>query len=90
MWDWAWPIAGGLVMLAWLTPLLSRSVERDDVDDDDDEQTDQDDSEEGELLVAGRTWVPHDFPMGPVSGWPHAVDPPDSIPTRSPADRPDV
>lgn len=32
-------------------------------------------------------WTPYDYPMGPVSGWPHLVDRPEEVPSRSPADR---
>lgn len=32
-------------------------------------------------------WTPYDYPMGPVSSWPHVVDRPEAVPTRSPADR---
>jgi len=31
-----------------------------------------------------RRWTPHDYPMGPVSGWPHLVDRPETVPTASP------
>ncbi len=34
-----------------------------------------------------RRWTPYDYPMGPVSGWPHVVDRPEEAPSRSPADR---
>jgi hypothetical protein len=34
--------------------------------------------------------TPDDNPMGPVSDWPHLVDRPEEIPSRSPADRPFV
>ena len=32
-------------------------------------------------------WTPYEYPMGPVSGWPHLVDRPEAVPTGSPADR---
>lgn len=32
-------------------------------------------------------WTPYSHPMGPVSGWPHLVDRPETVPSRSPADR---
>ncbi|MCL2092269.1 MAG: hypothetical protein FWH11_13900 [Micrococcales bacterium] len=32
-------------------------------------------------------WTPYDHPMGPVSGWPHLVDRPEEVPSRSPTDR---
>jgi hypothetical protein len=36
------------------------------------------------------TWRPAAEAMGPVSGWPHALDPPDAPPRGSPRDRPDL
>ncbi len=32
-------------------------------------------------------WTPYDYPMGPVSSWPHVVDRPEAVPSGSPADR---
>lgn len=35
-------------------------------------------------------WSPANLPMGLVSSWPHNVGHPKSVPSQSPADRPDL
>jgi len=39
---------------------------------------------------ASTGWQPVPEPMGPVSGWPHALASPDAAPNGSPEDRPDL
>ena len=40
--------------------------------------------------LASVSWRPAPEPMGPVSGWPHALDAPGVQPSGSPEDRPDL
>jgi len=74
--DWWYWVAAGFVVAVVVLGVLRRGR--------------QDDAAEEPVerpVVPPVRWTPYDYPMGPVSSWPHAVDRPEEVPSGSPADR---